>query len=99
MQAWIVLPRVAMATLVFLVGCTSPILQLGEQSGLYAKVKGNAELAKQFFSCSRQAYGDQAADSNAATPSVAPGGQAPSVAPALPAVEAAVADSPHLKAD
>jgi hypothetical protein len=99
MQTWIVLPRVAIATLIFLAGCTSPILQLSEQSGLYEKVKGNAELAKQFLSCSRQAYGDSAAESAPATPSIAPGGQAPSVAPVLPAVEAAVADSPQLKAD
>jgi hypothetical protein len=99
MQCWNGLPRVAIAALILLAGCASPILQLREQSGLYEKVKGNAELAKQFLSCSRQAYGDQTAESASAALSVAPGGQAPSVASALPAVEAAVADSPQLKAD
>jgi len=93
------LSRAALATLIFLAGCASPILQLSEQSGLYEKVKGNAELAKQFLSCSRQGYQDQAAESPSATPSVAISGQAPSAAPALPAVEAAVADSLQLKAD
>ncbi len=99
MQCWNVLPRVAIAILIFLAGCASPILQLGEQSALYEKVKGNAELAKQFLSCIRQAYGDQTAKSASATPSIPPRVQAPSAAPALPAVEAAVADSPQLKAD
>ena len=80
-------------------GCASPIIQLSEQSGLYEKVKGNAELAKQFLSCSRQAYQDQAGESAAAAPSIAASGQALSAAPALPAVEAAVAESPELKAD
>ena len=50
-------PGAAIAILIFLAGCASPIIQLSEQSGLYEKVKGNAELAKQFLSCSRQAYG------------------------------------------
>ena len=80
MQCWNGLPRVAIATLIFLTGCASPILQLREQSGLYEKVKGDAELAKQFLSCSRQAYGDSAAESASATPSIASGGKAPSVA-------------------
>ncbi|HXX76341.1 MAG TPA: hypothetical protein VEI50_14525 [Nitrospiraceae bacterium] len=93
------LSRSALATLIFLAGCASPILQLSEQSGFYEKVKGNTELAKQFLRCSRQGYQDQTAESVSATPSVAVSGQAPSAAPALPAVEAAVADSPQLKAD
>lgn len=92
-------PGAAIAILIFLAGCASPIIQLSEQSGLYEKVKGNAELAKQFLSCSRQAHGDPAAESAAAAPSIAASEQAPSAAPALPAVEAAVADSPQLKAD
>jgi hypothetical protein len=99
MHCSIVLPQAAIATVIFLAGCASPILKLSEQSGLYEKVKGNAELAKQFLSCSRQAYQDQATESASATPSAATSGQAPSAAPALPAVEAAVADSPQLKAD
>jgi hypothetical protein len=99
MHCSIVLPRAAIAILIFLAGCASPILQLSEQSGFYEKVKGNAELAKQFLSCSRQAYQDQAAESAAAAPSIAASEHAPSTAPALPAVEAAVADSPQLKAD
>lgn len=93
------LSQAALATLIFLAGCASPILQLSEQSGLYEKVKGNTELAKQFLSCSRQGYQDQATEITSAAPSVAAAGQAPSAAPALPAVEAAVADSPQLKAD
>lgn len=93
------LSQAALATLIFLAGCASPILQLSEQSGLYEKVKGNTELAKQFLSCSRQGYQDQATEITSAAPLVATTGQAPSAAPALPAVEAAVADSPQLKAD
>jgi hypothetical protein len=94
-----VFPRAAIATLILLTGCASSTLQLREQSELYEKVKGNAELAKQFLSCSRQAYGDQTAENAPATPSASGNGQPASAAPALPAVEAVVADSPELKAD
>ena len=99
MHCSIVLPRTAIAIVIFLAGCASPILQLNEQSGFYKKVKGDAELAKQFLRCSRQAYQDQATESAPAAPSIPASGQAPSAAPALPAVETAVAESPELKAD
>lgn len=99
MHCSIVLSRAAIAIVIFLAGCASPILQLNEQSGFYKKVKGDTELAKQFLRCSRQAYQDQATESAPAAPSIPAGGQAPSAAPALPAVETAVAESPELKTD
>lgn len=99
MRCSTLLPRTALATLIFSAGCASPILQLSEQSGLYEKVKGNADLAKRFLSCSRQAYQDQPTERLSAVPSAPTGAQAPSAAPALPAVEAAVSDSPQLTAD
>ena len=99
MHCSIFLPRTAIAIVIFLAGCASPILQLNEQSEFYKKVKGDTELAKQFLSCSRQNYHDQATESAPAAPSIPATGQAPSAAPALPAVETAVAESPELKAD
>lgn len=99
MHGSIVLPRVSLVTLIFLSGCTSSVLQLREQSGLYDKLKDDKELAKQFLTCSRQPYGEPSGGAVPPAPSATTGAQFPTTTPSMPAVEAAVADSPVLKSD